>query len=168
MSRVHGRRPHTTSRGPNPSVPGVIKPDLTGPGVDILAAWTSQAAQPAPIVGVPVPVIGLPPTDTTPEYGMMSGTSMSSPHLAGAAALLVAMHPDWSPAAIQSALMTTAFDGSQPMAREVRGPVKQDGATPADPFDVGADARRVPDAGGELGRRAHLGRGDDHVHEPGG
>jgi hypothetical protein len=65
--------------------------------VDILAAWTSQAAQPAPIVGVPVPVIGLPPTDTTPEYGMMSVTSMSSRHLTGAAALLVAMHPDWAP-----------------------------------------------------------------------
>jgi subtilisin family serine protease len=127
-----------SSRGPNPSVAGLLKPDITGPGVDILAAWTSQEAAPAPIVGVPLPVIGLPPTGTDPEFGIISGTSMSSPHLAGAAALLRALHPDWSPDAVKSALMTTAFDGSQEHRLEVRGIVKEDGETPADPFDVGA------------------------------
>lgn len=95
-----------SSRGANLPVPSVIKPDVSAPGQDILAANG---------------------TDNAATWGMMSGTSMSSPHAAGAAALLLALHPDWSPAEIQSALMTAA----DPTV------LKEDGLTAADPFDTG-------------------------------
>lgn len=100
-----------SSRGPNVAVPGVIKPDITAPGVDILAA-----------VHTTDPSAG-------PEFGLMSGTSMSSPHAAGSAALIRAVNPHWTPSQVQSAMMTTATSDT------VR---KDDGHTPADPFDQGA------------------------------
>ncbi len=91
-----------SSRGPNKANPNIMKPDITGPGVDILAAFTNQAQtqaeHDATIAG----------TFTPPaNANSLSGTSMSSPHVAGAAALLRQMHPTWSVAAIKSALMTT-------------------------------------------------------------
>jgi subtilisin family serine protease len=100
-----------SSRGPNPSVPSVLKPDVTAPGVDILAAF------------------GVNPDPTAPdEYGVISGTSMSSPHAAGSAALVRALHPDWSPDEVKSALMTSALTD---------GVLKEDAATATDPFDRG-------------------------------
>ncbi|KAJ0802811.1 putative cucumisin [Helianthus annuus] len=82
-----------SSRGPNLASPGILKPDIIGPGVSVLAAW-------------PVSVENN--TQTSSTFNMMSGTSMSCPHLAGIAALLKASHPDWSPAALKSAIMTSA------------------------------------------------------------
>ncbi|XP_065858908.1 subtilisin-like protease [Euphorbia lathyris] len=82
-----------SSRGPSIASPGILKPDIIGPGVSILAAW-------------PVSVENK--TDTKATFNMISGTSMSCPHLSGIAALLKSAHPDWSPAAIKSAIMTTA------------------------------------------------------------
>ena len=58
---------------------------------------------------------------------------MSSPHSAGASALVKAAHPNWTPAMIKSALMTSS-------AQDV---VKEDGVTPFDPFDAGAGSIRV-------------------------
>ena len=63
---------------------------------------------------------------------------MSSPHVAGAAALLQALHPDWTPGQIKSALMLTA---------KVNGVFKEDGVTPSDPFDVGSGRIDLDDAG---------------------
>ncbi|KQJ85083.1 subtilisin-like protease SBT1.7 [Brachypodium distachyon] len=83
-----------SSRGPSTQNPGILKPDITGPGVSVLAAWPSQ--------------VGPPRFDLRPTYNIISGTSMSTPHLAGIAALIKSKHPDWSPAAIKSAIMTTA------------------------------------------------------------
>ncbi|URE34151.1 Peptidase inhibitor I9 [Musa troglodytarum] len=80
-----------SSRGPSAITPGILKPDLMAPGVNILAAWTGSVG----------------PTRT--EFNIISGTSMSCPHVSGLAALLKGAHPDWSPGAIKSALMTTAY-----------------------------------------------------------
>ncbi|KAL3625296.1 hypothetical protein CASFOL_030750 [Castilleja foliolosa] len=87
-----------SSRGPNMVTPEILKPDVIGPGVNILAAW-SQAVGPT----------GLDKDNRKTQFNIMSGTSMSCPHISGLAALLKAAHPDWSPSAIKSALMTTAY-----------------------------------------------------------
>ncbi|XP_044968904.1 subtilisin-like protease 4 [Hordeum vulgare subsp. vulgare] len=84
-----------SSRGPNVHSPGILKPDITGPGVNVIAAWPSQVPHTSSI-------------DPMPSFNILSGTSMSTPHLAGIAALIKSKHPDWSPAAIKSAIMTTA------------------------------------------------------------
>ncbi|XP_065849191.1 subtilisin-like protease SBT1.8 [Euphorbia lathyris] len=87
-----------SSRGPNMVTPQILKPDLIGPGVNILAAW-SEAVGPT----------GLESDTRKTKFNIMSGTSMSCPHISGVAALLKAAHPSWSPSAIKSALMTTAY-----------------------------------------------------------
>ena len=94
-----------SSRGPNDGALDIIKPDVSAPGVAILAAGAG--------------------TDT---FMSISGTSMASPHVAGAFALLKQAHPDWSAAEARSALMTTARNGLLKTFR----------TRPADPFDVGA------------------------------
>ncbi|MGI9203198.1 MAG: S8 family serine peptidase [Woeseiaceae bacterium] len=80
-----------SSRGPGPNQ-DILKPDVTAPGVNILAGSTPDAAN----------------TVAGEFFAFLSGTSMSAPHVTGVAALLKQAHPDWSPAAIKSALMTTA------------------------------------------------------------
>ncbi|XVE77033.1 hypothetical protein DITRI_Ditri13aG0029600 [Diplodiscus trichospermus] len=87
-----------SSRGPNEVGPDVIKPDITAPGMNILAAWPPMTS----------------PTQLESDkrsvlFNVISGTSMSCPHVSGIAALLKSLHKDWSPAAIKSALMTTAY-----------------------------------------------------------
>jgi len=79
-----------SSRGPSLASPGILKPDIIGPGQNILAAW-------------PVSL-----DNNVPSFNIISGTSMSCPHLSGIAALLKNSHPDWSVAAIKSAIMTNA------------------------------------------------------------
>jgi subtilisin family serine protease len=82
-----------SSRGPLAGAGGdLLKPDVIAPGQDILAA-----VSPTP------PNHGL-------DFNLYSGTSMSAPHVAGLAALLMQAHPNWSPMAIKSALMTSAYD----------------------------------------------------------
>lgn len=91
-----------SSRGPNRGYSSILKPDLTAPGVDIIAGVTpvkTQAERDAIANGSAVPGAA---------WASYQGTSMSSPHVAGIAAVLKQQHPDWSPAAIKSALMTTA------------------------------------------------------------
>ena len=92
-----------SSRGPNQGDSNLLKPDLTAPGVDVIAGVTADLtpAQHAALVAGSL----VPPA----EFASYQGTSMASPHVAGVAALLKQAHPDWSPAAIKSALMTTAF-----------------------------------------------------------
>ncbi|MED6225956.1 hypothetical protein PIB30_098607 [Stylosanthes scabra] len=86
-----------SSRGPNGVTPQILKPDIIGPGVNILAGW-SEAVGPS----------GLSKDTRKTQFNIMSGTSMSCPHISGLGALLKAAHPDWSPSAMKSALMTTA------------------------------------------------------------
>ncbi|KAF5188104.1 Subtilisin-like serine protease, partial [Thalictrum thalictroides] len=85
-----------SSRGPNPFTKDILKPDIAAPGVDILAAWSPE--------GSPSFVSG---DERSTKYNIVSGTSMACPHVTGAAAYVKTFHPDWSPAAIKSALMTT-------------------------------------------------------------
>ncbi len=101
-----------SSRGPGGDF---LKPDITAPGVQILAGNTPT------------------PTDAASGprgqyFQAIAGTSMSAPHITGSAALVFALHPDFSPAQVKSALMTTA----------TRNVVNQDGHTPAGVFDDGA------------------------------
>jgi subtilisin family serine protease len=109
--------PSFSSRGPQATVPDIPKPDMAAPGVDILSA--SAPGEP---------------------FRILSGTSMASPHVAGAAALLIQLEPTRSPASVKSSLMTTA----RPDMRN------EEGGTPAGPFDRGSgriDPTRAADAG---------------------
>ncbi|KAF2318938.1 hypothetical protein GH714_011905 [Hevea brasiliensis] len=85
-----------SSRGPNPLTRDILKPDLTAPGVDILAAWSGAST-----------VTGYEGDNRFVQYNIISGTSMSCPHASGAAAYVKSFHPTWSSDAIKSALMTT-------------------------------------------------------------
>ena len=83
-----------SSRGPLAAGGGdILKPDIMAPGVDVLAAVA-------------------PPGNRGRNFDLYSGTSMSSPHVAGLAALLKQAHPTWSPMAIKSALMTSSSQGN--------------------------------------------------------
>lgn len=112
-----------SSRGPNSITPQILKPDLIAPGVNILAGW-SKAVGPT----------GLAVDARRVDFNIISGTSMSCPHVSGLAALIKGAHPDWSPAAVRSALMTTAYTVYKTGAK------LQDSATgkPSTPFDHGA------------------------------
>ncbi len=99
-----------SSRGPQLMF-DVLKPDVTAPGVSILAAEANGQAF------------------ASPEYQFLSGTSMSSPHNAGAGALLAAAHPEWTATEIKSAIMMSGVTANT---------FKEDGETPTDPFDLGA------------------------------
>jgi subtilisin family serine protease len=101
-----------SSRGPNPVSPDLIKPDITAPGIQILAGNS-----PTPIGGIPGEL-----------FQAIAGTSMSSPHIAGLFALIDQANPDWSAAMVKSALMTTAYQDV----------VDNDRVSQADPFDMGS------------------------------
>ncbi|KAL0393399.1 UNVERIFIED_CONTAM: Subtilisin-like protease SBT1.7 [Sesamum latifolium] len=107
-----------SSRGPNYVSRGILKPDILGPGVNILAAW-------------PVSVENN--TNTNATFNIISGTSMSCPHLSGVAALLKSSHPDWSPAAIKSAIMTTAD-----IVNLAGNPIEDERFLPASVFATGS------------------------------
>lgn len=112
-----------SSRGPNSITPQILKPDVIAPGVNIIAGW-SGAVGPT----------GLAEDGRRVGFNIISGTSMSCPHVSGLAALLKGVHPGWSPAAIRSALMTTAYTAYK------NGKVLEDLATgqSSTPFDHGA------------------------------
>lgn len=110
-----------SSRGPGGDF---LKPDVTAPGNHILAGMTPTTESP----------LGGPPGNL---YQAISGTSMSAPHVTGAAALVFALHPDWTPGQVKSALETTGKTSV----------FKEDGTTPADPFDMGGGRIDLTKAG---------------------
>lgn len=98
----------------------VLKPDVAAPGVAILAATNNAPGE-------------------KPTFGILSGTSMASPHVAGLGALYLGEHPKATPAEIRSAMMTTAYDTVLP-----------DGSKNTNPFEQGAgqvDATRYLNPG---------------------
>ncbi|KAG5579439.1 hypothetical protein H5410_050066, partial [Solanum commersonii] len=106
--------PKFSSRGPNAFAPEILKPDVAAPGVNIVAAT-------------------LPPKGYN-GFQLMSGTSMAAPHVSGIVALLKAAHPHWSPAAIKSVLVTTAWN-EDTYKSEIFS--EGEGNKIADPFDFG-------------------------------
>ncbi|KAM5548650.1 subtilisin-like protease SBT3.9 [Rosa sericea] len=117
-----------SARGPNSVSPSVLKPDIAAPGVNILSSWSPAYSLLQSSISVtqhqPSPVI----------FKIESGTSMACPHISGIVALLKVIHPTWSPAAIKSALITTAsLEDQYGQSIEAEGaPQKK-----ADPFDYG-------------------------------
>lgn len=97
----------------------ILKPDIAAPGADIWAADRTT-----------LPI-------SPPEFATRSGSSQSAAHLAGAAALLTAVHPGWTPDEIRSSLMMTAVSHS------LRQP---NGIIPATPFEHGAGRLNLADA----------------------
>lgn len=117
--------------GPTPApLQDLTKPDLTAPGVRVYAALDGYSG----------------------SYGLLDGTSMATPHVAGAAALLRAAHPQWTPMELKSALMTTADDGGTRL--DFVGPAP----TPWDADDAGSG--RV-----DLGKAALAGLTLDESYE---
>lgn len=112
-----------SSRGPSSITPEILKPDLIAPGVNILAGWSGRVGP-----------TGLSVDNRRVGFNIISGTSMSCPHVSGLAALLKGAHLEWSPAAVRSALMTTAYTAYK------NGEQLQDIATgkASTPFDYGA------------------------------
>ncbi|GLU00555.1 hypothetical protein SLE2022_179140 [Rubroshorea leprosula] len=124
-----------SSRGPNLVGPDLLKPDLTAPGVNILAAWT----------GITSPS-GEESDKRRVLFNFDSGTSMACPHVSGLAALLISRHKEWSPAAVKSAMMTTAYN------LDNRGSLIKDfyHGGPATPFAIGSghvDIQKASDPG---------------------
>ncbi|KAK9064438.1 hypothetical protein SSX86_015820 [Deinandra increscens subsp. villosa] len=85
-----------SARGPSIFIPDIIKPDVIAPGVEILASFSP--------IGSPSGYQG---DKSSVNFNIISGTSMACPHVAAAAAFVKSFHPEWSPSAIKSALMTT-------------------------------------------------------------
>ncbi len=106
-----------SSRGPNGDA-NILKPDIAAPGTNILSGAS-------------------PDTSNGEHFMVISGTSMASPHVAGAAALVLAKHPEWTATQVQTALTSTSVQ---------EGLVDDDAVSPTTPFDIGAGRLNVPAA----------------------
>jgi Subtilase family/Fibronectin type-III domain/PA domain/Peptidase inhibitor I9 len=103
-----------SSRGPSPSSSGnLLKPDVMGPGVDVIAAVS-------------------PANHAGSLYDIESGTSQATPHVTGVAALLLGEHADWAPGRIRSVIMTSAKTTDNE-----GNPITNDDGSPANPFGYG-------------------------------
>ncbi|XP_022132049.1 CO(2)-response secreted protease-like isoform X2 [Momordica charantia] len=111
-----------SSRGPSSLTENILKPDITAPGVSILAAIVPKSEADSGLIG-----------KKSSDYAMRSGTSMACPHVAGAAAFIKLIHHDWSSSMIKSALMTTAtlYDNQRKFMRNSTN-------NPSNPHEMGA------------------------------
>ncbi|XP_042392550.1 CO(2)-response secreted protease-like [Zingiber officinale] len=112
-----------SSRGPSSQTSNILKPDVAAPGVNILASWIQEVDSSD----------NVPPGQKLSGFNLVSGTSMACPHVTGVAATIKAWNQKWSPAAIRSAIMTTATQLNNDKA-----PVTTDAGLTATPYDIGA------------------------------
>ncbi|MFI6339686.1 S8 family peptidase [Streptomyces sp. NPDC050535] len=103
-----------SSRGPG--LDGAAKPDVTAPGVDITAASAAGS------------VIAEEVGESPAGYVTISGTSMATPHVAGAAAILKQQHPDWTYAELKSVLTGSAKGGAYTAFQQGAGRIQVDKA----------------------------------------
>ena len=122
VARYSSRGPDVTDGESTPA--DVLKPDILAPGDQIWAAWS------APSVNQPI-LAGN-------HFAMVSGTSMAAPHVGGVAALINRRHPSWGPAAIASALSTTARRHDERKVPIMSEDFEIGSLVPATPFDCGA------------------------------
>ncbi|KAJ6684716.1 CO(2)-RESPONSE SECRETED PROTEASE [Salix purpurea] len=110
-----------SSRGPSSLSRNILKPDIAAPGVDILAAWMANDTE--------VTLKG----KESPKFNIISGTSMSCPHVSGMAAVIKSQYPSWSPSAIKSAIMSTASQ-----INNMKAPITAESGAIATAYDYGA------------------------------
>ncbi|XP_071703413.1 CO(2)-response secreted protease-like [Rutidosis leptorrhynchoides] len=110
-----------SSRGPSYATRDLLKPDVAAPGVAILASWPDNDSV--------VKLAG----KNSPQFFILSGTSMACPHVSGLAAMIKAQNPNWSPSAIRSAIMTTATQ-----TNNMKKPITTNSGSIATPYDFGA------------------------------
>ncbi|KAL0739194.1 hypothetical protein Bca4012_015404 [Brassica carinata] len=121
-----------SARGPNTKDfsfqdADLLKPDILAPGSLIWSAWSENGTDEANYVGE--------------GFALISGTSMAAPHIAGIAALVKQKHPQWSPAAIKSALMTTSTvmdRAGRPLQAQQYSETETMTLVKATPFDYGS------------------------------
>ncbi|XP_019153398.1 PREDICTED: CO(2)-response secreted protease-like isoform X2 [Ipomoea nil] len=111
-----------SARGPSLASTNILKPDICAPGVDILAAWPTEADLNRAIPG-----------KNPPGYYIISGTSMSCPHTSGIVAAVKAQNPKFSASAIRSAIMTTSIQTNNQNAA-----ITTTSGETATPYDIGA------------------------------
>lgn len=135
MPELHKSAPEValfSARGPNIKDysfqdADLLKPDILAPGALIWAAWSPNGTDEPNYLGE--------------GFAMISGTSMAAPHIAGIAALIKQKHPRWSPAAIKSALMTTASTmdrAGRPLQAQQYSGSEEITMVTATPFDYGS------------------------------
>ncbi|WJX36064.1 hypothetical protein P8452_23981 [Trifolium repens] len=112
-----------SSRGPSALSKNIIKPDIAAPGANIIASWT----------GMHDDFDYIPKGETFSPYNIISGTSMSCPHVSGLAGSIKSRNPTLSPAAIKSAIMTSATQ-----IDNTKAPITTDLGSVATPYDYGA------------------------------
>lgn len=113
--------PYFSARGPSFAAKDIIKPDVAAPGVAILASWPENDS---------VVTLG---GKASPNFYIISGTSMACPHVSGLAAMIKSQNPNWGPSAIKSAMMTTASQ-----TNNMKKPITTNSGSVATPYDLGA------------------------------
>ena len=139
-----------SSRGPVQGL-GQVKPDVSAPGVAVLAA-----CPPASLLGA----LAAASTPTAPNYIAIDGTSMATPHVAGAAALIMQAHPGWTPDMVRTVLINTATN-----MRDQAGTPKADGHTTAD--SIIAQGGGLIDVKEAMNAKALMGVAGDGISKPG-
>ena len=149
-SEFMGEMAGFSSRGPVKGL-GQVKPDISAPGVQVLAATA-----PASLLGA----LAIVANPLTPNYIRIDGTSMATPHTAGAAALIKEAHPDWSPDVVRTALINTATN-----MRNNTGANKADGPDTAD--SIIAQGGGLIDVYHAVYAKALMGVAGDGISQPG-